>query len=243
METGMAAGTSAVLLPLRMVLYTRVSTEEQATSGLGLEAQEHMLDRAVEYEGWTVVETIRDEGESAKTLDRPGLQRALRMLANGEADGLVVAKLDRLSRSILDFASLLDWLDQLKVRLVALDMRLDTSTSMGRLASSLIVLIAEWERGTTAERTRAALAALRAQGKPIGRPAVADIPELADRIHEMHHEQHMTLQSIADQLNREGVPTIRGAPRWAKSSIQAAAGYRRPKPRRKPADLPVAARR
>lgn len=229
--------------PLRMVLYSRVSTDEQASQGYGLDAQQHQLERAAEYEQWKVVDTIRDEGHSAKTLNRPGLQRALTLLARGRADGLAVAKLDRLSRSIIDFAELVDWLDQGDKRLVALDMRLDTSTPMGRLAASLIVLIAEWERGTTAERTRAALAELRSQGKPTGLPAVADNPELLERIRHLREDRGLSLQEIADRLNRDGVPTIRGGTEWRKSSVHAATGHKRKPPRRKAAALPVVADR
>lgn len=211
--------------------------------GYGLAAQEDLLQRAADYEHWEIVEVIRDEGQSAATLERPGLARALQLLADGQADGIAVAKLDRLTRSIIDFADLLDWLEQARVRLIALDMRLDTSVAMGRLAASLIVLIAEWERGTIAERTKAGLAAKRAQGQPTGRPSVADRPELLERIQLMRHQERMSLKAIADQLNLEGVPTLRGAGEWRASSVQSASGYQRPRPRRRRAELPPIPRR
>lgn len=222
----------------RIVLYVRVSTEEQATRGYGLDAQQTLLERAADYEGWDVVELIRDEGQSAGTLDRPGLQRALKMLARGDADGIAVAKLDRLTRSTIDFAQLLDWLKDAKARLIALDMRLDTSTAMGRMAASLVVLIAEWERGTIAERTVAGLAAKRAKGQATGRPSVADRPELAERIRQMREIDGLSLQAIADKLTAEGVPTARGAPRWRASSVQTAVGWQRRPPRRRSPALP-----
>jgi DNA invertase Pin-like site-specific DNA recombinase len=86
-------------------------------------------------------------------------------------------------------------------------------------------------------RTKAALAALRAQGKPSGRPAVADRPALERRIQELRG-RGWSLQRIADQLNEDGEPTLRGAPKWTKSAVQSATGYVRPRPRRKRTELP-----
>jgi DNA invertase Pin-like site-specific DNA recombinase len=226
-----------------MVAYLRVSTEEQALHGYGLDAQEHELTRAFEYEGWELVELIRDEGVSGKDLDRPGLKRALEMIAAGEADGLVVSKLDRLSRSVIDFSDLLEWFEHGGARFVALDLKVDTTTPSGRMIASILVVIAEWERGTIAARTKAGLAAKRAQGQATGRPSVADRPELLERIHAMRTQDGMTLQAIATVLNTEGVPTLRGAGSWRPSSVQSAAGYKRPRPRRRRAELPPIPRR
>ena len=223
--------------PLRLLGYMRVSTAEQAESGLGLAAQETSIVETAKARGFILVDVVRDEGESGKTLERPGLERALRTIAAGDADGLMVAKLDRLSRSVVDFGLLLEWFDDAGATLVALDLGVDTSTPGGRLVANVIAAVAEWERDTIADRTRAGLAALRAQGKPTGRPAVADRPELAARIQSMR-ANGLTLQAIADQLNDEGIPTARGAGEWRPSSVQSAAGYRRRRPRRKHPSLP-----
>ena len=225
-----------------MVLYVRVSTEEQATHGNGLDAQLAQLHREAEHHQWTIVETIRDEGQSGKDLARPGLKRALELIAAGEADGLAVAKLDRLSRSVIDAGMLADWFDDIDARLVALDLNIDTKTPSGRMVFSVLSAVAQWERETIAQRTRDGLAALRAKGKPIGRPAVADRPELQSRIALMR-AQGMTLQAIADQLNAERIPTIRGGAFWRPSSVESAAGYKRRRPRRKPTELPRPMRR
>jgi DNA invertase Pin-like site-specific DNA recombinase len=225
-----------------MVLYLRVSTEEQARSGLGLEAQRAELERAAEYRNWMVVELVADEGQSGKDLERPGLKRALQLIVDGNADGMAVAKLDRLSRSVIDAGCLAEWFEDLDARLVALDLNIDTSSPSGRMIFSIISAMAEWERSTIAQRTRDGLAQLRLQGKPTGRPAVADRPELSDRIRLMR-AQGMTLQAIADTLNAEGVPTLRGGAMWRVSSVENAAGYRRRRPRHKPPTLPIPARR
>ncbi len=226
----------------RMILYLRVSTDEQAAHGHGLDAQLDQLQRAAEYQGWKIVELVRDEGVSGKDLSRPGLRRALELIADGKADGLAVAKLDRLSRSVIDAGMLAEWFDDVGARLVALDLNIDTNTPSGRMVFGVLSAVAEWERSTIAQRTRDGLAALRAKGKPTGRPAVADLPALAERIRAMR-AQRLTLQAIADTLNTERVPTIRGGTCWRVSSVQSAAGYHRRAPRRKPADLPQLARR
>jgi DNA invertase Pin-like site-specific DNA recombinase len=85
--------------PLRIIGYSRVSTDEQAVSGLGLHDQEQVLRGEAERRGWEM-EIVRDAGASGSTLERPGLRRATEILARREADGLMVAKLDRLSRSV-----------------------------------------------------------------------------------------------------------------------------------------------
>src|SRR5829696_4466263 len=91
------------LAPMRVIGYVRVSTDEQSSSGAGLEAQRRAILAECERRGWHLVEVTEDAGYSAKDLKRPGVQEALRVLKAGEASALVVAKLDRLSRSMLDF--------------------------------------------------------------------------------------------------------------------------------------------
>lgn len=226
-----------------MIGYVRVSTDEQARSGLGLEAQVRTVTDECERRGWRMVRLVRDEGVSAKTLERPGLRQALTSIAEGKADGIVAAKLDRLSRSVIDFSALLDWADDLDATIVALDLQVDTSTAAGRLMANLVSAIAEWEREIIGERTAGGMAVKRSQGSPISRAAVADRPELMTRIRQLRDDKGMTLQQIADLLNREGVPTLRGGKEWRPSSVSTAAGAKRRKPRRKPVDLPQRKRR
>jgi DNA invertase Pin-like site-specific DNA recombinase len=229
--------------PGTMVLgYARCSTAEQADSGNGLAAQEAAIRAECERRGWTLLEVVRDEGESGKSLDRAGLSSALERIAAGEAAGLVASKLDRLSRSVVDFGTLLEWFTECEATLVALDLGIDTGTPGGRLVANVFASVAEWERETIAARTRDGLAAVRATGRPISRPAVADLPELRERIAAMRAEGR-TLQAIADALNAEGVPTPRGGAEWRPSSVQAATGYKRRSPVRNRAELPKLKRR
>jgi DNA invertase Pin-like site-specific DNA recombinase len=222
--------------------YARVSTAEQAGNGYGLDAQEVAIRDECARRGWWLLEVVRDEAKSAKSLDRPGLCSALERIAAGEAEGLIASKLDRLSRSVVDFGVLVEWFTDAGATLVALDLGLDTSTPGGRLVANVFASVAEWERDVIGARTREGLAAARKQGKAISRPAVADEPKLRRRIERMR-ARGMTQQAIADRLNREGVPTLRGGAKWRPSSVAVAAGYQRRKPRRRPVELPKAKRR
>jgi DNA invertase Pin-like site-specific DNA recombinase len=229
---------------MKVIGYTRVSTAEQAASGLGLADQERRIREECRHRGWHLVRIERDEGASGRDLNRPGLRRALEAIASRRADGLVVAKLDRLSRSAIDFGELLHWFqEEVGATFVALDLGVDTSTAAGELVASIFAAVAQWERSVIAERTRAALAELRAQGRPIGRAALADHPELAAQIRAMRDGQGLTLQQIATALNDAGIPTLRGGSRWRPSSVQTVLGYQRPTKRRKRVDLPEPTRR
>jgi DNA invertase Pin-like site-specific DNA recombinase len=230
-------------MPLALVAYLRVSTDEQAESGLGLESQEARMRAAFEYRGWQLAETVRDEGVSGSTLDRPGLRRALELIAAGDADGLVVAKLDRLTRSMRDFCAVVDWCEDADAALVMLEPDVDTSTPAGRAVAQVMTAFAELERGMIADRTRAALAAKRARGESINNGSVADRPEIAERIRYLRETGGLSLRAIADILNAEGIPTARGAAKWTHSSVQTAAGWQRRPPRRHPTALPDLPRR
>jgi DNA invertase Pin-like site-specific DNA recombinase len=111
--------------------YVRVSTEEQADSRAGLEAQRAAILRECRRRGWKLVELVEDAGYSAKDLKRPGIQAALEVLRRGDARALVVAKLDRLSRSMLDFTAVMAKAQKQGWALVALDCAVDTTTPAG----------------------------------------------------------------------------------------------------------------
>jgi DNA invertase Pin-like site-specific DNA recombinase len=216
--------------------YARVSTDEQASYGYGLHAQETRL-RDYANARFVELQVYKDEGASGKTLERPALMAALERIAAGDASGLVVAKLDRLTRSVIDFAVLLEWFAAAGATLVALDFDLDTGTPSGRLIAHIMAAVAEWERGTIAQRTREGLAAARAQGRTTGRPAIADQPELAEQIRSWRDEG-LTMQAICDRLMADGVPTARGAEVWRPSAVQTILGYQRRPLRRQMAALP-----
>jgi DNA invertase Pin-like site-specific DNA recombinase/peptidoglycan hydrolase-like protein with peptidoglycan-binding domain len=187
----------------------------------------HAIEAACERSEWELLEVVTDRENGVSSLERPGLGRALEQIANGEARGLVVSDLRRLSRSIVDLGALVEWFRDAQAALVALDLGIDTSTPTGHELAAALVKLSGWERERIARRTRSGLTAVKAPGRTGGRPAVADRPALLERINAMR-AANMTLQAIADQLNAEGVPTMRGGAMWRPSSVQAALGYKRP---------------
>jgi DNA invertase Pin-like site-specific DNA recombinase len=197
---------------MRVVSYARVSTQEQADSGAGLGAQRRAVEAEAERRGWTIAEQFEDAGASGKSLaGRPGLQGALEAVERGEAGALVVAKLDRLSRSLLDFASLMERARSRGWSLVALDLGVDTSTPAGEMMASVLATFAQFERRLIGQRTRDALAVKRAEGVRLGRPREVS-PKAVARILELAASGLRPAQ-ISRTLNEEGVPTPRGG-RW-----------------------------
>jgi DNA invertase Pin-like site-specific DNA recombinase/peptidoglycan hydrolase-like protein with peptidoglycan-binding domain len=193
-----------------------------------LDAQASAIEQLCRKRGWELLNVVRDvENGHPKGLERPGLQYALDRVAQGEASCLVVSELERLSRSAADLGQIVEWLVERDCRLVAIDVRLDTGSSGGELTARTLISVGQWEGRRIGEQTRKGLAAARARRGKTGRPAVEDVPHLKQRIATMRDEG-MTLQAIADSLNAEGVPTLRGGSEWRPSSVQAAAGYRRP---------------
>jgi DNA invertase Pin-like site-specific DNA recombinase len=164
----------------------------------------------------------RDEGASGRSLDRPGLRSALERIAAGEASGLVAAKLDRLSRSALDFARLVERSQRAGWTLAVLDIGVDMTTPNGRLVGGVLVQVAQWERELIGERTRAALAEAKAEGVRVGRPASVP-PEVVRRIRR-RRKAGWSLPRIADRLEEEGVPTGHGGKRWRPSSVASVLG-------------------
>lgn len=167
--------------PTRVIAYIRVSTEKQADKGNSLEAQKARLEAYAVAFGLEVVGIETDAGESAGSLDRPGLQRALASMTRGEADGLLVMKLDRLTRSLRDLNVLIDehFKDGGK-RLMSASEQIDTATAAGRMMLNILTAVAQWEREAAAERTAAVMAHLKDTGKftggwpPFGYSADAD---------------------------------------------------------------------
>lgn len=200
----------------RVILYSRVSTEEQAASGLGLASQRAILDTEAARRGWDDVDHVVDDGYSAKTLARPGIAAALDDLAGGRASVLVVAKVDRLSRSLLDFVGLVELARHQRWQLVALDSPLDMTSPQGRLMANVMASFAEFERELISQRTAAAMAALKAQGARLGRPRLLSAATAA-RI-AAARAGGRSLRQIVDDLNAEEVPSATGG-RWHLSTV------------------------
>lgn len=217
--------------------YVRASTDKQR-----LDRQVIQIEREARLRDWTLVDVLHDPARSAATLERPFLLDTLQRLDRGEADALVVADLDRLSRDVVDMGDLLAWFEEAGVRLVALAQQLDTGLpGVGALALAWASW-AQLERELGSQRTKSGLQERRAAGACIGRPAVADRPELVERIDAMRG-RGMSMPAICTELNGEGVPTLRGAALWRPSALQTILGYKRPPRRRTRDTLPPISRR
>lgn len=216
----MAKAKKSAPNPSLMVGYVRVSTDEQADRGLGLTAQRAAVAAEADRRGWTML-AVHEDALSGKSLDRPGLAAALAAVESGEAAGIVVAKLDRLSRSLKDFANLMARAQAGKWNLVALDLGVDLSTPAGEFMANVMASAAQWERRIIGQRTRDALAVKRSQNVRLGRPAQmpADVRE---RIQEAHRAGS-GWSAIARQLNEDGVPTAHGGAKWHPSTVRAVA--------------------
>jgi len=203
----------------KVIAYVRVSTDEQSVSGLGLADQRFTIERETQRRGWTDVEYLADEGFSAKNLTRPAISKALDALTKGEASILVVSKLDRLSRSLLDFASLMDRAKREGWQLVVLDLAIDTTTPSGQLMANVMASFAEYERQLIGQRTSAALQQKKAQGARLGRPKSLDSAVVCHIV--ALRKDGKSTPVIANQLNIEAVPTARNGVRWYPSTVSA----------------------
>ena len=207
--------------PPRVLGLCRVSTEEQAESGAGMGAQEYALRGEADRKGWDL-ELVPEPGTSAKDMrKRPVLLEQLRRLDAGEADMIAVAKLDRLSRSVIDFAAILERAQANGWAVVALDLGVDTSTPTGELIAGVMMHIAQWERKMIGLRTREGMAAKKRQNIVMGPPP--RIPKhVIDRI-TAERAEGCPWRAIAANLTADGIPTASGGTTWAVSSVRSAA--------------------
>ena len=154
---------------MKIIGYTRVSTDSQAEKGHSLAAQREKIEsycRLYEYE---LVAVIDDPGASAKTLDRPGLECALKTMRDNNADGLIVAKLDRLTRSVRDLNVMIETVfDRERYELISVAENLDTKNAAGRLVLNILGSVSQWEREAIGERTSAAMQQMRTEGRYTG---------------------------------------------------------------------------
>jgi site-specific DNA recombinase len=156
---------------MRLVGYVRVSTAEQASEGHSLGAQERAIGAWCEAMGHELVAVYSDEGVSAKDLNRPRLAAALEAIDT--CDGLVVVKLDRLTRSGRDFYELVERFEAASKALVSVRDSLDTTTPSGRLVANIMVAVSQWEREAIAERVRDGMAEAKRKGVHVGRPRMS----------------------------------------------------------------------
>src|SRR3982074_1224102 len=157
-----------MLSSMRTIGYARVSTDKQAEHGVSLEAQEAKIRAMAVVQGAEIAELIVDGGESAKNLKRPGMERLLALVDQGKVQTVIIAKLDRLTRSVKDLAELLERFQRRGVSLVSVAASLDTGSAAGRLVINIMTAVSQWEREAIAERTRDAMQHKKSNGQRVG---------------------------------------------------------------------------
>ena len=219
---------------MKVIGYVRVSTNEQAENGVSLSAQKHRIREYCKANGWTCVEILEDDGYSGKDLRRPALQRLLAGMGTKKEPigALVVAKLDRLTRSVRDLIRLTELLLKQRIALVSIQEAVDTSTATGKMFYTLVTVISEWERGVIGERTKEALAHKRRNGERIGvipygftlarnRKTLEEVPDETKVIAQIRHKRerlHLSFARIATDLNTKGIPAKQGG-RWQPATV------------------------
>ncbi len=168
-----ATATPGAKPPIRMAIYTRKSTDENLDDEMNsLEVQRETAEAYIasqKAEGWVALPQRYDDGNcSGGNTDRPAFKRLMADIEAGRVDGIVVYKLDRLSRSILDFAKMMEVFDARGIALVSVTQQFNTSTSLGRLIVHILLSFAQFEREQIAERIRDKMAACRRRGKWVG---------------------------------------------------------------------------
>ena len=202
----------------RAIGYLRVSTTEQGSSGLGLESQESALRLYCQQRGIELVEIVTEVASGKNTAGRPLLCSTLSRLDAGEADRLIVAKVDRLARNLLDLLTIAQRGERKGWGIVTLDLDLDTSSAAGRFTLQMMGSVAELERQMTADRTRSALAAARERGVVLGRPRV--MPEATYAAAYRLKAEGLSIAQIAAQLEADSVPRGNGSTEWTRSAVQ-----------------------
>jgi DNA invertase Pin-like site-specific DNA recombinase len=220
---------------MKAIGYVRVSTDEQASNGISLDAQEDKIRAYCRAKDWTLVDVIRDEGLSAKNIKRPGLESILERIprrnGNRGFEAVIVVKLDRLTRSVGDLAFLNKLFEAKKVSFVSIQESVDTSTAGGKLFHNIIACLSEWERGVISERTRDALRYKRRNGQLAGEipygfrvngdgKTLEPIPEEQEILKDIkrHREFSLSYNKIAGLLNEKGIATKKGS-RWYSQTV------------------------
>jgi site-specific DNA recombinase len=213
-----------MLSSMRAIGYCRVSTDKQADHGVSLEAQEAKIRAMAVVQGVEINELIVDGGESAKNLNRPGMERLLTLVDQRQVKTVIIAKLDRLTRSVKDLAELLERFERRGVSLVSVAESLDTASASGRLVINIMTAVSQWEREATGERTKDAMRHKKSNGECVGNVAygfrrAADGEHVEPEPNEQAalalirslRSQGCSLRQIAAALNGQALRTRRGA--------------------------------
>ncbi|MEH6943558.1 recombinase family protein [Bacillus sp. JJ722] len=215
---------------MKCVIYIRVSTEEQAKHGYSILAQKEKLEAYCKSQGWEIIEIYIDDGYSAKDLNRPKFNAMMQEVKKGDIDVVLVYRLDRLTRSVLDLYEILKVLDDHKCKFKSATEVYDTTSAMGKLFITLVAAIAQWERENLAERVRLGMEKKTRLGKWKGGTAPygyiytndeliinSDESKTIKLIYELSKTKGFL--TIAKYLTATGVPTKKGGD-WHVDSVR-----------------------
>jgi DNA invertase Pin-like site-specific DNA recombinase len=217
--------------PLKAYGYVRVSTQEQATEGFSLQAQEHKIRAYASFKDLELVEIIRDEGVSGKDFNRPGFQQLLELISSGNAQALIVYKLDRLTRNTSNLLQLVeDIFEQGNTRFFSICEEIDTDTAMGRFFLTIMGAMAQMERELISERTSAVLQHKKQQGQSLGlvpygyqriQGKLEKMPEEQSILRRMKRwrKEGLSYKKIAERLNQKDIKPRRQKASWHSSSV------------------------
>ncbi|MBF0548629.1 MAG: recombinase family protein [Candidatus Riflebacteria bacterium] len=204
--------------PLQAYGYIRVSSEEQAKSGLSLSGQKRKIEAYAKLTDIDLIKVIQDSAISAKNTEREGLQELLKAVENREIQAVIVYKLDRLSRSVIDTLNLISSFEKHNVAFHSIQEKIDTKSALGRFFLTITAAFAQMERDTISERTAFALKEKRRQGKragniPFGFDLASDKQTLLENSNEQKaiklilrlHSKNLSLRKIAFELAKKGL--------------------------------------
>lgn len=199
--------------------YIRVSTQMQEVSGLGIDEQLRSIRSHASKENIRIIEVIIETASGKSLKSRPKLRSLLSRLDSGEADKLIVAKVDRLARNLLDLTEMHHSAEKKGWGIVTLDLDVDTSTPGGRFAMQVLGATAELERQMISDRTTAALAEARKRGTVLGAPR-----QIADATYARAIELRadgLSYRAIAAQMIAEGFTRGDGVCSWSAPTVRA----------------------
>jgi len=212
---------------MRAIGYIRVSTEEQAREGVSLEAQVDKIKKYADLHNLELIGVIRDEGKSGKDLNREGMQKVISLCQKREVDHLIVYKMDRLTRRLLDLLTLIEEVfKRNEVQFHSITEKIDTSTAQGKFFLSISGAFNQMQRDLTSERTKEALQYKISKGEFVGTPPLGfealekelkknndelGVVEEVFKLRKGRGKNRLSLREIAKRLNKEGFGSKRGA--------------------------------
>jgi len=217
---------------MKAIGYIRVSTEEQAESGLSLEHQKARIQAYATATDLEIISIIEDTA-SAKNMNRTGLQTALSLLKSKQANAIIILKLDRLTRSVKDLGELVQLFDKNEIALISVQDSINTTTAAGRFVLNILGSIAQWEREAIAERTSAALQIKKSRGERYNKTIPFGYELSKDGIHLIENTSEkkavkfiinlknktMSYRQICAKLETKNIPTKNGG-KWQAMTVR-----------------------